>query len=147
MKTKKKSNQAIKEALRKRCVKIAKDIAKIKVGYKCEYDGCPRSKKNGYQMHGSHIHGENSHKSMSADVDNILCICAVHHTGGMWHNATEISWHESPRLMVEWFRLKFPERDAELIRRSRISVVCDLNFWQKKHKLLQAELKHLTKSV
>ena len=143
MKKKKKSDQQIKEFERKKCVSLAKIIAKTKAGWKCEYDGCPRSKANGYQMHGSHIHGENSHKSMSADVDNILCLCSTHHTGGMWKNSKEISWHESPRLMVEWFRLKFPQRDGELIERSRKSIVCDLFYWKKKRVLLDEELKIL----
>jgi hypothetical protein len=131
-KVKKKTDQQIKEALRKRCVKMAKDISKERAGYKCQYDGCARSKDNGFQMHGSHIYGENSNKSMSADPENILCLCAVHHTGGFWKNAKEISWHESPIEMAEWFMNKFPERYKQLRERSRISIVCDEFYWKKK---------------
>ena len=78
MKTKKKpTEQQLKEKKRKSCVKLAKDIAKTKAGYKCEYDGCYRTKEGGYQMHGSHIHGENSNKSMSAATKRGSVVCPV----------------------------------------------------------------------
>jgi hypothetical protein len=141
MKMKKtKTDQQKTEAMRKKCVKIAKDISKTKAGYRCQYDGCSRTKDNGFQMHGSHIYGENSHKSMSADPDNILCLCAVHHTGGFWKNAKEISWHESPMEMAEWFMNKFPERYQKLKERSWKSQHCDIIFWTKKLADLKEEL-------
>jgi hypothetical protein len=140
-KIKQKTESQIKELLRKKCVKMAKDIAKLKVGYKCEYDGCEKSKENGYQMHGSHIYGENSNKSMSADPDNLLCLCASHHVGGMWKNSTDVSWHESPMEMTEWFRQKFPERAEGLKQRANKTVNCDLIFWKNKLESLKEQIK------
>lgn len=144
----KETDQHKKEKVRKKCVDLAKKIIKIKAGYHCEYRDekgrCPRSKKNGYQMHGSHIYGENSNKSMSADTDNLLCFCATHHTGGMWKNAKEPSWHESPKEMVNWFDKTFPIRAIRLEERSRKTTVCDLYYWQKKEILLKDELGKLS---
>src|SRR3990167_4049610 len=71
---------------RKKCVEIAKKKAKELVNYTCEH--CGRTKKDGWQIHGSHIYSEGVYKSMSADVDNILALCATCHTGGFFGGST-----------------------------------------------------------
>jgi hypothetical protein len=135
------SDQQKKEKLRKKCVKLAKDIAKEVAGWRCEYDGegirCPSSKLNGKQMHGSHIYGENTHKAMSADPDNILCLCAAHHIGGYWKNLNQLCWHENPVEMADWFRKKYPQRYQELKERTWKSPTCTIQFWEEKEKSLK----------
>lgn len=95
---------------RKKCVTKAKDEAKKKADYKCEK--CGRSRVQGYQMHGSHIYPEGIYKSMSADADNILCLCALCH----------MDWHENPIRASEWFNGKYPKLAMTLRARSQIIV-------------------------
>lgn len=130
----KKKKEKSQEWYRKKCVAKAKELAKKRDGYKCQYDGCGKSKANGWQMHGSHCYGEGSNKRMSADVDNIITLCATHHVGGMWKNAKEPSWHEDPLTMSEWFRNKYPELAATLkerVRKQHEEVLPAIN-WEKK---------------
>ena len=139
---KKKSPQQIKEALRKKAVKLAKEIAKEKAGYQCEFvdeNGvrCYRSKEAGNQMHGSHIKSEGSHRSMSADVDNIQCHCAGHHTG---MGQVTPNWHDDPLLMIMLFAKQQPERAEMLNLRAREIPVCDLKYWEDKLKRLKAKI-------
>jgi hypothetical protein len=120
---KKLTDQQKKTKLRKKCVVLAKIIAKYQAGYKCEKCGVDGKFK---QLQGSHIYPEGRYSSMSADIDNILCLCAGCH---MWSND---SWHENPLESVEWFHSKFPKRYEELKKRSRESKKCDLIYWQNK---------------
>jgi hypothetical protein len=100
------------EWYRKKCVGKAKIEAKEKVDYTCEH--CGRSKAQGWQVHGSHIYSEGCYKSMSAEVDNILCLCATCHTGGFFGGSTKPSWHEDPIYFTNWFNEKYPERAERL---------------------------------
>jgi len=68
---------------------------------------------------------------MSADLDNILCLCFTHHTGG-W-NAKQPSWHKDPMFMVEWFNNKYPERAKEL--KERTQRLYKVNFEEMEKKL------------
>ena len=129
------------EKKRKTCVKLAKQIACSIAGYKCEH--CGKTKQNGWQMHGSHIHPEGVYKSMSADVDNILCLCATCHVGGFWKNSNKPSWHEDPMYFVEWFKNKYQKRYVELEERKKKSVQLSEEYWNKKHN----ELKEIWKSL
>lgn len=117
------------EVLRKKCVERAKIIAKERDNYTCRYCG---KKRPEVQIHGSHIYGEGTYRSMSGDPDNIIALCAVHHVGGYWKNNKEPSWHESPMEMVSWFNKKYPDLRKELLKRSRLHPTTDLQYWQKK---------------
>lgn len=128
---KKLSEQRKKTLLRKKCVKLAKDIVKKRADFRCEKCGVSGEFK---QLQGSHIYPEGRYSSMSADTDNILCLCAGCH---MWSND---SWHENPLESVEWFHGKFPERHEILKRRSRESRQMD---WAKKQADLMDELDKL----
>jgi hypothetical protein len=77
---------------------------------------------------------------MSADLDNILCLCFTHHLG-TW-NAKEPSWHSNPLEMTEWFREKYPERYQALKQRSWGNEQADEQFWRKKLKELE-EIKQI----
>ena len=103
---------------RKRCVKKSKDEAKRLANYTCERCGRTRP----YTMHGSHILPEGAHVSMSADVDNILCLCFRCHF--YW-------WHKNPLDAAAWFDKKWPERKKELLKRARVMRVVN---WEKKWK-------------
>ena len=102
---------------RKRCVQWAKDEAKTKAGYVCEH--CGASKAQGYQMHGSHILAEGSHPIMSDRPENILCLCAKCHVGGMWDNSKNPSWHDDPMYFAGWFNNKWPNRYKELLEQEK----------------------------
>ena len=96
---------------RKKCVEIAKVLAKERDNYICQR--CGRSKKQGYQIHASHLKSEGTHRSMSADLDNIMAKCAQCH---MW-------WHENPTDSDKWFREKYPDLAKTLDKRSQSEVV------------------------
>lgn len=123
MKSKKPSAQKLKLRVRKACVKLAKEIVKIQAKRRCEKCGADGRIK---QMQGSHIFPEARYVAMSADTDNILCLCAGCH---MW---SADSWHESPLQAAEWFHSNYPERYETLKKRSQKSVTCDLIYWQRK---------------
>jgi hypothetical protein len=107
---------------RKKCVTWAKKEAIRLADGKCQR--CGRAKKNGYVMHGSHIHSEGTYKSMSADVDNILCLCYQCHF--YW-------WHSNPLEASKWFNSRFPKLARRL--NQRIKKIKIIN-WEKKHKCI-----------
>lgn len=131
IKKKKPTEQQIRTKTRKKAVALAKEIVKIKSGRKCEKCGADGRIK---QMQGSHIYPEGRYQSMSADTDNILCLCAGCH---MWSND---SWHENPLESAEWFHQKYPERYAELKKRSQVAIKMD---WNAKLEVLKEELRAL----
>jgi len=93
---------------RKKCVARAKEEAKARAGYTCER--CGRSKKQGYAMHGSHILPEGAYISMSADSDNILCLCYLCHF--QW-------WHKNPLEASAWFKEKYGSLYTTLRKRAQ----------------------------
>ena len=103
---------------RKECVKIAKRTAKERDGYICQH--CEK-KVAGKNAHGSHIYNEGQYKSMSADPENILCMCYYCHIN--W-------WHKNPLEASEWFREKYPELYQTLKLRSQESKIIN---WEKKY--------------
>jgi len=125
------------EVLRGKCVTAAKKIVRIEAGYICEYCG---KQEPEVRTHGSHIYSEGIYRSMSADLDNILCLCFTHHIGG-W-NAKEPSWHKNPVEMVDWFKEKYPARAEDL--KTRKSVQADLHFWKEKWSFLSEKLEKLS---
>ncbi len=131
------------EEIRKKCVTIAKHIARLVVGEKCEH--CGRTKAQGWQMHGAHIYPEGVYKGMSADIDNILCLCAQCHTGGFWKNSNKKSWHEDPMYFADWFREKYPERAKLLKERSLTTISLYKQFWEEKLEKLKGIEKMLLK--
>lgn len=63
---------------------------------------------------------------MSADIDNICCLCAGCH---MWSND---SWHENPLAAAEWFNRTYPGRYDALKARAKDTTPKDLIFWERK---------------
>ena len=122
------------EVMRKLCVDLAKTIVKIIAGYVCAYCG---RKKPDVAIHAHHIYNEGVHKSMSADIDNIISVCFTHHLGS-W-NTKEPSFHRNPQEMADWIREKYPERMKTLKQRARGTIQCDLYYWTNKLKELSAE--------
>ena len=106
---------------RKKCVIRAKLKAKERDNYTCVK--CGRSAKQGYQIHGSHIKSEGLHRSMSADENNILAMCAQCH---WW-------WHEQPTESDIWFREAYPKLAKELDKRVQKPFKV---YWEKKYKTL-----------
>lgn len=139
MKAKTKTPQQKKEALRKRCVTLAKRIARARDGYKCQYCGEGEPKR---MTHGSHVYAEGKNKSMSADTDNILCLCWLCHMGGLHYVSTDrFSWHGTPAEAMDWFRENYPKLHENLKKRSQELKVCDEAFWEKKMVELKEESK------
>lgn len=127
------------EKLRKKCVKLAKEISKKKQGNKCQY--CGNSQR---QIHSHHIFSEGLYRSMSADVDNLISLCAIHHTGGQWGKSPDnFSFHTAPRESTEWYIKNFPENYQKLLKRSRKLVNLDFKYWENKFKKLKKQLKKL----
>lgn len=119
----KKKSKLNSSKIRKQCVEIAKLIIKHNANYTCEK--CGRTQLQ-VQQQGAHIFPEGRYSSMSADTDNILCLCAGCH---MWSND---SWHENPLESSEWFKNRFPGRYEELKRRSQESKQMGKFEWSKK---------------
>jgi len=136
MRKRKPTPQQRTEKLRKRCVALAKKIAKTKDGYRCVY--CGRQKPQ-VAIHSHHIYNEGCHKSMSADIDNLITVCFTHHSSS-W-NAKEPSFHKNPMEMADWFLEHYPERHAELRERSKKNVSLNEGVWEKKLEKLKEEWK------
>src|SRR5258708_39717863 len=103
----KKPKEKTNEYWRKRACELAKKIARHRADYKCTYCGQGEPIK---RTHGSHIYAEGVYRNMSADVDNILCLCAFHHLASMpGRNNTGFSWHRTPLEAAEWFKEKYPD--------------------------------------
>lgn len=120
------------EWYRKKCVELAKRIVRHESDYKCEYCGNGEPDRT---THGSHVFSEGVNHGMSADLDNIICLCAAHHMAASpWNRSDKWSWHNSPAEAVEWFKEKWPERYASLKIRSQNTI-------KKDFKLLHYELK------
>jgi hypothetical protein len=131
---KKLTPQQEKEKLRKKCVALAKKISKERDGYKCCYCGVGKPQR---QVHSHHIFHEGMFRSMSADPDNLITLCATHHQGGVWMKShSGFNFHNSPRESTEWLMETYPERYAELKARSQKPIKADIIYWQKKHQEL-----------
>lgn len=111
---------------RKKCVEIAKKIARIRDRNVCVWCGNDGRYK---QLHGSHVFPEGRHRGMSAEVENIKMLCAYCHMR---------RWHESPIEGMTWFKGKYPERYRKLLKMSRLTIKKD---WEKELVLLKEELK------
>lgn len=134
---KKLTDQQKTEKLRKRCVAIAKEIAKKRDNYKCQY--CGRTKDT-VAIHSHHIYNEGCHKAMSADIDNLITVCFTHHCSS-W-NSKEPSFHKNPMEMADWYKEHYPEKHAELKARTQIYQKTDFIYWTKKlEELKQYEVK------
>jgi len=134
---KKLTDQQKTEKLRKKCVALAKEISKKRDGYKCCYCGVGKPQR---QVHSHHIFHEGMYKSMSADQDNLITLCATHHQGGVWmKSSTGFNFHNSPRESTEWVMEHYPERYAELKKRSLEYVKLDYIYWTKKLEELKYE--------
>ena len=78
-------------------------------------------------------------KAMSADVDNLITLCATHHQGGAWMKSHDgFNFHNSPRESTEWLIETYPERYSELKRRSKILTPVDMKFWEDKWENLKS---------
>lgn len=133
------TDQQIKEKLRKKCVLMAKEISKTKDGRLCQYCKIP-----GRVVHSHHIFSEGLNKGMSADPDNLITLCWLHHLGGLKFVSTRnFSFHGSPSDATEWLKEIYPDRYLALKIRSRKSVQCDLFYWKRRYIILEQELKEL----
>lgn len=131
-------NNPYSEYWRKKAVTVAKKVARMQAGFKCAYCGMGEPQR---LTHGSHIYAEGKNKNMSADVDNILCLCARHHVTihGRMHN--DWNWHGTPREAQDWFEEKYPRLHQELRRRSQDTM--KIVNWKSKY----TELKKLESSI
>jgi hypothetical protein len=89
----------MKTSDKKKCIDLAKKIAKERDGYICQK--CGRSLQDGWQQHGAHIMPV-GWSGTCADPDNIICLCATCHSVG------KKSSHEDPVGYSEWFNKQYP---------------------------------------
>ena len=99
---------------RKKCVAWAKEQAKKRDGYCCQY--CGVSKARGASIHASHILPEGAYPLMSVEPLNIISLCAVHHLAGAnpRMSSREPSWHGDPTLFAKWFSQNYPGLEKRL---------------------------------
>lgn len=118
------------EKLRKKCVALSKKISKEEQGYKCQYCGVGREQR---MLHSHHIFHEGLHRSMSADVDNLLTLCATHHQGGSYMKSHDgFNFHNSPIESTQWLMENHSELYQKLKRRSMKYNRLDIQFWEAK---------------
>ena len=116
-----------KTATRKKCVELAKKIAKTRDNWTCVT--CGRQEN----IHGSHVFPEGKYRNMSADVDNIMAQCYHCHLS---------FWHKHPTEAGQWFINKYPTRYEELRKRGRDSIGQKVD-WDTKLKDLQNQWKSI----
>lgn len=126
------------EKKRRKAVLLAKQISKILSNYTCQYCG---KRKPQVSVHSHHIYSEGQYRSMSADINNLISVCLTHHNP--LYRTNEMSFHNTPREMNEWFDEKYPELSKELREKSKKSVLCDEIFWDKKIDELKKQLSQL----
>ena len=88
-----------KRQIYKKCLKLAKDIAKIRDKYTCQRCW---AKTN---IHWSHIINEARDHRLAINPDNIKALCYNCHLGRR---------HKDPIMASEWFNEKFPWRYDKL---------------------------------
>jgi len=121
-----------REYWRKKASTLAKKIARMKVGYQCAY--CGKGEPFN-QTHGSHIYSEGVYKNMSADVDNIMCLCASHHSVVPGRGVSSWNWHAHPGESWEWFMENYPELHQTLKKRTQDTMM--IVDFEKKYKELK----------
>ena len=122
---------------------LAKEISKKYEGNKCQYCGVGREQR---MIHSHHIFHEGLFKAMSADVDNLLSLCASHHQGGMYMRSNDgFNFHNSPRESTEWLLENMPERYAILKERSLKLEPITEKYWEQKKAELTLELAKIKK--
>jgi len=126
---KKLTEQQKKSRLRKRAVTMAKRIVREKSGFRCVKCGKGEPLN---QTQGSHILPEGRYPGMSADLDNILCLCAGCH---MWSSD---SWHENPLAAAEFFHERYPGLYDTLKERAKDTTPKDSTFWERKIEYLKS---------
>jgi len=134
--TKKRTDQQKKELKRKACVKLAKHQAQERDGYRCRYCGIGRPQR---MTHSHHIFSEGLNKAMSADVDNLITLCWLHHLGGLKFVSTKVfSFHGHPADATEWAKKELGAKYEELRKRSLDKKALTIQFWEEKMKSLKS---------
>lgn len=113
---------------RQKAVEIAKKLAKIRDKNICQK--CGKLCK-GANAHGSHVYSEGAYPNISAEVDNIKCLCYRCHF--QW-------WHKEPMDAKDWFAKKFPRRAKKLLKIKNELIKRD---WEQVHLDLKEELRRL----
>lgn len=116
---------------RKKCIELAKKIAKERDNYTCQK--CGASKPN-VQIQGAHLLPV-TYGLTAADPENILALCSGCH---MWKAS---SWHQSPLENSEWFQTKFPGRYERLKKKATPSRPIKEAEWQEILANLKVRLK------
>jgi len=134
---KKKRKPLTAAKLRAKCITLAKQIAKTRDGYQCQF--CGRTKDRGWKIDGSHVIavGRCGGK-LACHPLNIKALCSDCHR----------AWAENPALMGPWYRLRFPLRWAYVDREYQVWTSSDKDtisilWWRERLEELKAELKEL----
>jgi len=102
---------------KKKAQELAKAIARSKG--RCEW--CGRTAN----LQGAHILSAGAHPNMSADPENILCLC--------YHCHLNV-WHKDPGIAFRWFEGTFPGRYDRLMATATSKPPMD---WQATYDQLQ----------
>lgn len=125
----KKSKQPVSK-LKKECMALVKQMVSIR-----DKDICQRCDKEcfGSDRHRSHVVPVSAGNKLAFDPMNMKVLC---------YNCHMHFWHKNPRAAADWFRKKFPERDAYLAANEGILQMKYFDWVELKEKLI-AELEIL----
>ena len=119
---------------RKKCIEIAKTLAKIRDKWVCQR--CGKTKPE-VQIQGAHILPV-TYGNTASDPENIIALCASDHE---W---ARDSWHNSP-LEQDWFEKKFPGRKERLLKKAYPIRPIKKHEWTAKLEELKNELRVVQK--
>lgn len=120
---KKKADKHTQSWYRKKCVVIAKRLAKERDNYTCQKCGSKPEK-----IDGSHVYPEGTYHGLSANIENIKALCSYCHL--YW-------WHKNPLEARDWFAKKFPERYKNLKKLAQTTIKKD---WKKEYENLNRDM-------
>lgn len=128
---KKKVEKFSKRRYDKECMKIAKQIVKIR-----DLDTCQKCWKKWPWLHCSHVISDWKDTRLSVDTWNMKLLCYADHM--FW-------WHRNPLEATEWFKEEFPERYEYLIEKFKEPKVgsIELERWEKRYAELTEELQNM----
>lgn len=119
---------------KKKCVEMAKTIAKTRDKYICQKCGKTREQA---QIHGSHVYPVR-YGILASDPDNIIALCAG------CHDLKKDSWHGSPLESAEWFEQHYPGKKDELkLRMNQVPEKLTIVYWEERYHTLREIIKTL----
>lgn len=115
----------------KECMKLAKQVVKIR-----DLDTCQKCWKKWPWLHCSHVIADWKDTRLSVDTWNMKLLCYACHI----HR-----FHKNPLIATEWFKNEFPDRYEYLIKEHAKEKLwsIELERWEKRYAELREELQNM----